>query len=199
MREMNQDENNLEARLTNALRSMAATSASSAPPEVGDALAKAFRRHHARRRMARRTTWAAALILIVGLPAVLMISKRHAVGTPSENVAVTAPSAPATAPSAEPLNPKTMAAARLRTPRRPAVTRMNAVAQRDDFVPLPSYGLRGQAEDLRIVRLQVSGRALRWVGAPASGDIDDRHVLADFLVGQDGTPYAVRLLRQNVQ
>lgn len=77
--------------------------------------------------------------------------------------------------------------------------RAGAIARRDDFVPLPSYDLRTQTEDLRIVRLRLNGRALRLVGAPVSAAIDDRSVLADFVVGQDGTPYAVRLLRQNTR
>jgi hypothetical protein len=198
MREMNQDVNNSEARLTKALRSLAATSPGSAPPEVGDALAQAFRRHHARRRVVRHSIAAAIVILLV-LPAAVVLSRRHGVPTPSGNAGGTVTNAPS--PMAVHSNlplPKRATPSRSRIQKRPVATSTHAT-ERDDFVPLPSYGLRSQAEDLRIVRLQVNGRALRLVGAPVSGDFDERPVLADFVVGQDGTPYAVRLLRQNVR
>jgi hypothetical protein len=198
MREMNQDVNNSEARLTKALRSLAATSPGSAPPEMGDALAQAFRRHHARRRVVRHRI-AAAIVILLALPAAVVLSRRHGVPTPSGNAGGTVTNAPSpmAAHSDLPL-PKRAATSRSRIQKRPAATSAHAT-ERDDFVPLPSYGLRSQAEDLRIVRLQVNGRALRLVGAPVSGDFDERPVLADFVVGQDGTPYAVRLLRQNVR
>ena len=200
MREMNQDVNNSEARLSQALRSLAATSPGSAPPEVGDALAQAFRRHHARRRVVRRSTIAAAIVILLALPAALVLSRRHGVETPGQNAGGTVTNAPSplAVHSDLPL-PKPATTSRSRFQKRRVATSAHAATQRDDFVPLPSYGLRSQAEDLRIVRLQVNGRALRLVGAPVSGDLDERPVLADFVVGQDGTPYAVRLLRQNVR
>jgi hypothetical protein len=198
MREMNQDVNNSEARLTKALRSLAATSPGSAPPEVGDALAQAFRRHHARRRVVRHSTIAAAIVILLALPAAVVLSRRHGVPTPSGNAGGTVTNAPSpmAVHSNHPLPKQATSVSRIQ--KRPVATSAHAT-ERDDFVPLPSYGLRSQAEDLRIVRLQVNGRALRLVGAPVSGDFDERPVLADFVVGQDGTPYAVRLLRQNVR
>jgi hypothetical protein len=206
MPEMNRDVNNSEARLSKALRSLAATSSGSTPLEVGEALVGAFRRHHARRRMVRRGAVAAAIVILVALPAVLVLSRREGVETPSHNAGGTvtnAPSPPAVRADLPP--PKTETTSRSGIHQRVVATKtatktkMNPAARRDDFVPLPTYNLRSQAEDLRIVRLQVNGRDLRLVGAPVSGDIDERPVLADFVVGQDGTPYAVRLLRQNVR
>lgn len=197
MREMNPDANNSDARLTEALRSMAAASANSAPPEIGDRLAQAFRRHHARRRVIRRSTWLAALALVIAVAALSFVSGKHAVQTPGHTVTATAPN-PA-APHTEVTPPRTPKASRIRGQRRPVIERAGAIARRDDFVPLPSYDLRTQTEDLRIVRLRLNGRALRLVGAPVSAAIDDRAVLADFVVGQDGTPYAVRLLQQNTR
>ena len=43
-----------DARLSEALRGLAASSHRGAPAEVGTGLATAFRRHHARRRLVRR-------------------------------------------------------------------------------------------------------------------------------------------------
>ena len=209
MREMNREVNNTEARLSKALRSLSATSPGSAPPEIGYALAEAFRRHHARRRMLRRSALAAAIVTLIALPPVLVLSRQHGIGTASQNAhgTVTLPPSPAAVHSdLPPLKSETTSRSGIhqrvvatKTGTKTTETKMNPVARRDDFVPLPTYSLRSQAEDLRIVRLQVNGRDLRLVGAPVSGDIDERPVLADFVVGQDGTPYAVRLLRQNVR
>ena len=205
MREMSSGVNNSEARLSKALRSLSATSPGSAPPEIGHALAEAFRRHHARRRMVRRSALAAAIVTLIALPAVLVLSRQHGIGTASRNAHGTVTNAPSPAAvhsDRAPLKRETTSRSGIhqRVATKTATkTKMNPVARRDDFVPLPTYSLRSQAEDLRIVRLQVNGRDLRLVGAPVSGDIDERPVLADFVVGQDGTPYAVRLLRQNVR
>jgi len=206
MREMNRDVNNTEARLSKALRSLSATSPGSAPPEIGHALAEAFRRHHARRRMVRRSTLAAAIVTLIALPAVFVLSRQHVIGTPGQNAHGTVTNAPSPAAvhsDLPPLKRETTSRSgvhqRVVATKGATKTKMNPVARRDDFVPLPTYSLRSQAEDLRIVRLRVNGRDLRLVGAPVSGDIDERPVLADFVVGQDGTPYAVRLLRQSVR
>ena len=199
MREMNTEANNSDARLTEALRSMAADSVCSAPPEIGDRLAQAFRRHHARRRTVRRLAWISAFAIIIALPAVFLASRKHEVEGPGQAVTATAPNPSSAAPRTEVLPPGTPKASQIRAQRRPVIQRASAIARHDDFVPLPSYELRTQTEDLRIVRLRLNGSALRLVGAPVSAALDDRAVLADFVVGQDGTPYAVRLLRQNTR
>jgi hypothetical protein len=199
MLEMNPEAPNSETRLTKALRSMAAASARSAPPEIGDALTQAFRRHHARRRLVRRATMMAAAIIVV-LPAVLLVSPKHVVESPAPAVAGpgTAPNTAVAAPRTN-VFPATATTSPSHKRRRPVAQRVGTVAHRDDFLPLPSYDLRTQTEDLRIVRLRLNGRSLRLVGAPISAEIDDRAVLADFVIGQDGTPYAVRLLQQNTR
>jgi hypothetical protein len=63
-----------------------------------------------------------------------------------------------------------------------------------EFVDLPSSREAVRGESLAVVRLELTGRALRILGAPVSDGSEDRHLLADFIVGQDGTPYAVRLV-----
>jgi len=199
MLEMNPEAPNSEACLTKALRWMAAGSARSAPPEIGDALAQAFRRHHARRRLVRRATMMAAALIVV-LPAVLLVSRKHVAESPAPAVAGpgTAPNTAVAAPRAS-VFPATATTSPSHKRRRPAAQRVGTVSHRDDFLPLLSYDLRTQTEDLRIVRLRLNGRSLRLVGTPISAEIDDRAVLADFVIGQDGTPYAVRLLQENTR
>jgi hypothetical protein len=64
------------------------------------------------------------------------------------------------------------------------------------FMAMPSYDSPNADEDLRVVRLQLSGEALRRVGIPIQEENTDRLMFADFVVGQDGTPYAFRLVSQ---
>ena len=198
MLEMNPEAPNSEARLTRALRSMAAASAHSAAPEIGDVLAQAFRRHHARRRLVRRAKMTAAALIIV-LPGVLLVSRKHAVEKPAPTVLVPGIAQNTVAAPRTSVFPATATTSPSHKRRRTAAQRVGTVAHRDDFLPLPSYDLRTQTEDLRIVRLRLNGRSLRLLGAPISAEIDDRAVLADFVIGQDGTPYAVRLLQQNTR
>src|SRR5215831_18363189 len=73
-------DNNPEARLSQALRSLAAASSGQAPAEVGETLTRAFRQHHARRR-ARRRAAVLGTILVLSLPALLLL-KRPGVPAP---------------------------------------------------------------------------------------------------------------------
>ena len=50
-------------------------------------------------------------------------------------------------------------------------------------------------DELRVVRVQLPASALWQMGAPLNSDTANRRMLADFVVGQDGTPYAVRLVQ----
>jgi hypothetical protein len=61
---------------------------------------------------------------------------------------------------------------------------------------LPGWSSATPSEQLRIVRMELPASALRMVGAPVSQEVTERPVLADFVVGQDGTPYAMRLVQQ---
>lgn len=50
-------------------------------------------------------------------------------------------------------------------------------------------------EDLQVVRVQLPASALWKMGAPMLADAGERRMTADFVVGQDGTAYAVRLVQ----
>lgn len=189
---------NSEARLSRALRLLAAASASSsqAPAEVGETLARAFRQRHARRRAVRRAAVMAALI-VVAVPALLLLKKPW-IHTPPK--AVTQSARPATAPIAvTPAAPPARALTNKKdVVRQTAAHKTQTTApQSDDFLPLRRLDPAVQAADMQILRLELSGRALRQVGAPVSAEMDDRRILADFVVGFDGTPYAVRLVQRH--
>jgi hypothetical protein len=194
MREIDLSEKNPDVRLAGALKSLADASATGAPPEIGNVLLGAFRRHHARRRAQRRTALAAAIGAVL-LPAVLWVAARH----PAKKSAIQ-PAAPAiVAPPVEaPAVPAVISVGprrQVKKQRSRALVRQTQPAA-SDFVVLSSYYDQPvSGEELRIIRLEVTGNALRMVGVPVMEQRENRTVLADFVVGQDGTPYAMRLVR----
>ncbi len=196
MREIDPQSGNAssDAQLTGALRGLAASSPQGAPAEVGAGLATAFRRHHARRRLVRRVSvgaLAACLALAIGL---ILIRPAHQVPTKA-NVQQQPSAVPVKAPEAT-----TIAKAAPTLPR-PAAKHVkpkdknNIVASRRQFLALPGYDPAVPADELHVVRVQLPGSALWQMGAPVSPDSGARQFMADFVVSQDGTPYAVRLVQ----
>jgi hypothetical protein len=196
MREIDSTHNS-EVRLRQALRSLSASSPAEAPPQVGDVLAGAFRRHHARRRAVRRSAIAAVVCLVLPALVLLMVTERHRKSTPGPDTIIASPphktpTQPVAVASPLPVRAKKSHA----TSGRPVPTAASVdVAVSDGFVDLPTSDQAVRGEDLRVVRLEVTGRALQLVGAPVTEESADNRMLADFIVGQDGTPYAVRLVR----
>jgi hypothetical protein len=194
MHEIDRSENNSDARLTRALKSLADASAPGAPPEVGDALVGAFRRHHARRRAMRRTALAAAIAAVL-LPAAFWLATRR----PAERTVANPPEPAIVAPPVQapavPVAISVVPSPRVKKQHGRGVIKHTQPAG-NDFVVLSSYYDQPVSdEELRIIRLEVNGNALRMVGAPVMEQRENCTVLADFVVGQDGTPYAMRLVR----
>jgi hypothetical protein len=67
----------------------------------------------------------------------------------------------------------------------------------DRFVALPTFDPAIPIDHLDVVRVDLAGRDLRLVGFPVSEEIADRRVVADVLLAQDGTPYALRLVQNS--
>ena len=182
--------------LTRALRTLAASSRQGAPAEVGAGLATAFRRHHVRRRLVRRMS-VGALVACVALAIGLMSAGlRSAHQVPAKaNIQQEPGGAPAKAPEA------TTIAKVAPTLPRPAANhvkpkpRNSIAASRRQFLALPGYDPAVPADELHVVRVQLPGSALWQMGAPVSPDSGARKFMADFVVSQDGTPYAVRLVQ----
>jgi hypothetical protein len=64
-----------------------------------------------------------------------------------------------------------------------------------EFVPLPvSEGLPPAAQ-LSVVRVALTGSDLRQYGLQAPEDAQARTLLAEFVVGEDGLPRAIRIVR----
>ena len=65
----------------------------------------------------------------------------------------------------------------------------------DEFVPLPvSEGL-APAADLSVVRIKLRGSDLQQYGLEAPADAAAQTMLAEFVVGEDGLPRAIRIVR----
>lgn len=181
--------NHIDHKLSKALRHLASSSPQGAPPDLEARLNAAFRDHHVRRRRARATR-IAVIAACFALVSVLMVlgwrsPKQETKTVPSPNphrVAI----GPALAESAP---PDISQAAAVRIARRKPAT------LDDDFVRLPAYDSPPVDDELRIVRLQIAGATLGVLGMPVKEELSDQRVTAEFVVGTDGTPYAVRLLR----
>jgi hypothetical protein len=185
-----------DARLSEALRGLAASSRRGAPVELGTGLATAFRRHHARRRLVRRVsigTLAACLTLAAGL---ISLHSRHE--APSKESVQEQPRAvPVNAPEAVTIAKAVTTPLRAvkKHPTPKAANSNLAAASRREFLALPGYDPAIPAEELSIVRVRLPASALWQMGAPVSPDSGARKFMADFVVSQDGTPYAVRLVQ----
>jgi hypothetical protein len=185
-----------DARLTAALRGLAASSHRGAPAEVGTGLAAVFRKHHARRRLVRRVSVgaiAAGLAVVAGL---MSVGSRSPHQAPAKKIVQEQPTAiPVKTPEAA-----TVAKAVPSVPRpvtkhvKPKATN-NITVSRRQFLALPGYDPTVPADELSIVRVQLPASALLQMGAPVSPDSGARKFMADFVVSQDGTPYAVRLVQ----
>ena len=65
----------------------------------------------------------------------------------------------------------------------------------DAFVALPSFDPAAPTDGLEIVRLEMPATVLRLVGFPIREDVSEYRVVADVLLAQDGTPYALRFVQ----
>ena len=185
-----------DARLSEALRGLAASSGRGAPAEVGAGLATAFRRHHARRRMVRRVTVgtiAAGLAVVIGL---MSLGSRSAHQVPGKEIVQEQPSVPTKSPDVATTAKVVTAPSRsAKKQAKGKAANSNLAASNRQFLALPGYDPAIPAEELSIVRVRVPASALWQMGAPVSPDSGARKFMADFVVSQDGTPYAVRLVQ----
>jgi hypothetical protein len=63
-----------------------------------------------------------------------------------------------------------------------------------DFVPLPASEGLPSASEISLVRMQIKGSALQQYGLEIPVEAAPRTVLAEFAVGQDGLPRAIRII-----
>jgi hypothetical protein len=185
-----------EVRLREALQRLARSLPQAARPEMGAELLGEFRRHHAQRRR-RRTAGMLALAACMVLAAYLSSRSYVQRHSAQQNFAraVTGGEQKASFPAAP------IAAAAPKQPQRseradgrPRVAKPASTQENRAFLALPAYDPTVPIEDLQVVRVQLPASALWKMGAPMLADAGERRLTADFVVGQDGTAYAVRLV-----
>lgn len=82
-----------------------------------------------------------------------------------------------------------------RTGQRTSARKQPSWSPLDEFVPLPvSEGL-APASDLSVVRVKVKGSDLQQYGFDAPADVAAQMMLAEFVIGEDGLPRAIRIVR----
>lgn len=186
-----------EATLSRALRELARSTPHGARPELGIDLARAFRRHHFRRR-AVVSCALTAVLLACGAGAWLLTDSL--LRSPQKQLKAAKQSLPATpilAPATVPISTEGQQqghTSRNKTGIHRPPAAVEKIANSELFVALPAFALRTPNETLRVVRVEMPASSLRLLGAQVRGEIVDRRVNADLLVGPDGTPYAVRLV-----
>ena len=184
-----------EGPLSSALRDLARSSPRSASEATRAALAGEFHRHHLRRKATRMSAIVAIAVIVFGGWLGLHTLLRHQ--PPVEQVEVSAPS-PGSQPNTgmqaldrrEP-QPGQSAKAHERISH-PAISEEEASQQL--FVALPSFAFATPGEDLRLIRVEMPLSSLRLLGARVNDELIIKTVVADLLVGSDGTPYAFRLI-----
>ena len=204
-----QFEGGTDDKLIKAMRRMAASSQQGAPVALGSDLATAFRRHHRRKRIRRISI--AGLVAVVILVSGLLL-RRPQRTSPTTQAAATQAPAPqisiepvasaqakeATQIASTPAESSKPAHKLLRPQATAAHAMATKVAYSREFAALPGYDPEVPAEDLHIVRVQLPTSTLWQMGAPINPAGPERKVLADFVIGQDGTPYGVRLVHTTI-
>jgi hypothetical protein len=107
------------------------------------------------------------------------------------------PSSPVTArrrvePQAEPVPKAFKPHAPVRTSSPPHAPTSSSL---DAFVPLPASESLPTASELSIVRIRLRGSDLQQYGLQTPADAFARTMLAEFAVGEDGLPRAIRIVR----
>lgn len=63
-----------------------------------------------------------------------------------------------------------------------------------DFVALPASEGLAPASAISLVRMQIQQNALQQYGFEVPADVEPRTLLAEFAVGEDGLPRAIRII-----
>jgi hypothetical protein len=189
--------------LSDGIKHLAASPPEEAPRRIAANLEIAFRRHHLRRKRIRVMKFTAIAALLL-LSAVSWMRWRIAPHGGQGSAQVLQSSAPAAHDSTAgaypapamptPVLPNT-APPRQRTAlaRQRSFTADHHHSAGGKFIFMPGVDPETPAGSLIVVRVELPTSALGLVGLPASGDSSQDRVLADILMDQDGTPYAIRI------
>lgn len=125
---------------------------------------------------------------------------RATTGTPLQAMhqpASPAPSAPSPASSdpSTPLSSASMSQARHTRKSKPAANTDSQQAWQSEFVALPASEGLPPATAVSLIRMQIQQSALQQYGLEVPAESSAQTLLAEFMVGEDGLPRAVRILQ----
>jgi hypothetical protein len=170
------------------------------PPEVEAAVLAEFRSHHRRAAWRRTFEWssigAVAAVLLIILWTVGVRSNGPSQSPPGKNLS-SHPYASLDARSPVSLPPKGIAQG---VEEKAGVARASDAATAatyaaSDFVPVPFTGAIAPDDPGMVVRVQLTRASLAQLGYPVAEAPDDDLIRADVLVGEDGWPRGVKLVR----
>lgn len=163
--------------VSTALQELARSSPQSASAESKAALTRAFRRHHTRRRTVRLGVMF-AVILTAGGGSLWLAGAFNGISSARRGTASTNQSPPSG----------------VKSPSKQADGANQVVAGGEAFVALPSFAFETPGEELRVIRVEMPVSSLRVLGVRVNDELSTRRIVADLLVGTDGTPYAFRII-----
>jgi hypothetical protein len=148
--------------------------------------------------------WAAVAIIIVAVATagtIWQIRKRpqpknqQVQAAPVSQIRVEAALPSASVIEKKSVSAKTTRAGRAGTDRRDSPQKQPSWNALDEFVPLPASEGLAPAADLSVVRIKLRGSDLQQYGLEAPTDAAAQTMLAEFVVGEDGLPRAIRIVR----
>lgn len=169
------------------------------PPHVEAALLTEFRNHHRRASWRRSFEWAS-----IGAVAAVLLILLWTVGLRSKGISQPASGKGVTMHSPASLDAMSAAPAPLNVAQpdeeESAVATANDAAPgvtyvASDFVPVPFTGAIAADDPGMVVRVQLTRASLAELGYPIAEVSSDDLIRADILVGEDGWPRGVKLVR----
>jgi hypothetical protein len=176
--------NDIDPRLLEGLRMLAADGPREAPASVEQRLLRELRRR-SRARLRNRWLGVGAVAIAAGL--VVMLWVRPAPSVPAPSVSRVEVPVPIKAVKEVP-SPVLSKTARVRRPKRGAEVAIN-------FYRLPGADELPPMESATIVRVQLPMSSLRLIGLPVSEERAADSIQADMLLGQDGLARGVRFVQ----
>ena len=139
--------------------------------------------------------WAVALIILAALAGLAWRTQYRHLPQTQQARSAPPPRVEAMVPPAQIAEPRPLR--KMAASRAPHRNRspQHAVWTVDEFVSLPASEGLPPAAELSVVRMKVRGSDLQQYGLQAPADAIARTMMAEFVVGEDGLPRAIRIVR----
>lgn len=192
MSETDRHRSRSERLLCSALSDLARSSAQSASENTRTLLVRDFQRHHRRRRAIKVSALFAITLIMFG--SLLGVHTRLRNRERVERVDISALPPASLSKADVPAQDRHELPQSQSTNAHVRGARSKMSETEPSFLPLPAFALAMPDDDLRLVRVEIPLSSLRLLGARVNDEYITKTVVADLLLGPDGTPYAFRLV-----